>query len=609
MKNTPVVLVGPIADNFLMPSLSISILKGSLARQRIHSKAIYTNLLFNRIIGLQLLMELSDAIFSNLLLERIFAPIAYDNFKQVNLKGLVGAEPPDYLHELCQGEGELKRNIPGTEYSKMESRCKVFLKQAAEMITNLQPRIIGFSNAFQPVNGLIALARMIKRELPDSIYVIGGANCDGVMGEEIAASMEIFDYVFQGEADFAFPEFCHNYLEDNTLPREKLIRCSPPHNLDEVSIPDYSDFFEQSDIPVKDVILPYESSRGCWWGEKNQCTFCGESKVATPYRFKNPKRSFDELFQFLQKYPDIENFLATDSIFPTSYFQDFLPKLTDGGFNRDLRLCFRPNLTYKKILQIKQTGIKTIFVGIESLSTRLLALMNKGTTALTNLRLLRDCRELDIEVLWNLLVGLPGDRTSDYEEQLRFFPFIQHVSPTFFSLFRLQRFSPYFKNIESYKITQIKPIKDYYASFPESVDVTRLAYYFEGKYPSESRERPEILVPLKQQLDRWCERWSKEDLPELSIRKINGENWILKDTRDCAKVSDQIIYKEDYSLLESCRSGAFRKHVGPDDRVRHFLDLGYLIEVDGKLLSVVCESNRPDEVKRQIENQFYGEKE
>ena len=254
MKNTPVVLVGPIADNFLMPSLSISILKGSLARQRIHSKAIYTNLLFNRIIGLQLLMELSDAIFSNLLLERIFAPIAYDNFKQVNLKGLVGDEPPDYLHELCQGEGELKRNIPGTEYSKMESRCKVFLKQAAEMITNLQPRIIGFSNAFQPVNGLIALARMIKRELPDSIYVIGGANCDGVMGEEIAASMEIFDYVFQGEADFAFPEFCHNYLEDNTLPREKLIRCSPPHNLDEVSIPDYSDFFEQSDIPVKDVL-------------------------------------------------------------------------------------------------------------------------------------------------------------------------------------------------------------------------------------------------------------------------------------------------------------------------------------------------------------------
>ena len=105
-------------------------------------------------------------------------------------------------------------------------------------IALLQPKIIGFSNTIQQTNFSIAIARALKKRLPNSIYVMGGDNCNGEMGEELAASIEIFDYIFQGEADLEFSYFCKNYLCNGVLPTEKLIRCSPLENLDAALIPD-----------------------------------------------------------------------------------------------------------------------------------------------------------------------------------------------------------------------------------------------------------------------------------------------------------------------------------------------------------------------------------
>ena len=52
-------------------------------------------------------------------------------------------------------------------------------------------------------------------------------------------------------------------------------------SMDEVPAPDYDEYFDslavsplQHDL-LRDVRILYESARGCWWGEKNHCTFCG----------------------------------------------------------------------------------------------------------------------------------------------------------------------------------------------------------------------------------------------------------------------------------------------------------------------------------------------
>ena len=48
-------------------------------------------------------------------------------------------------------------------------------------------------------------------------------------------------------------------------------------------------------------------------------------------------------------------------------------------------------------------GMTSIQPGIESLSTRVLQVMQKGVSAAQNIQLLRWCGEVGINVAWNLL--------------------------------------------------------------------------------------------------------------------------------------------------------------------------------------------------------------
>jgi len=222
MDNVPVVLVGPLSDNYGMPSLAVSLLKTSLKERGINSKVVYANMFFYEIVGMQLCEELFSGDINNLLYERLFAPLAYDEIEKTDMRGFNGDEISEHLREFYCVVGDVNKNVSQAKYSEMEARCELFLEKTVERIAPFRPRIIGFSNSYQQTNSSTALAKALKQALPNVLCVVGGNNCEGPMGEEIAASLGVFDYVFQGEADFAFADFCYDYLENNTLPKNKL---------------------------------------------------------------------------------------------------------------------------------------------------------------------------------------------------------------------------------------------------------------------------------------------------------------------------------------------------------------------------------------------------
>ena len=589
IEPVPVVLIVPLSANYAMPSLAVSILKTSLREKGIMSRVFYANMLFFELIGSTFAEKLFYGSINNLLFERLFAPYAYSGLTQ-DLDELNGDEIPAHLQNYYDRVGGVNKSISKEMFATAKAKCEIFLQKATEWIVNLNPQVIGISNPYQQTNVSVALARSVKQRLPHVLSTVGGNNCDGEMGEEIAASMDIFDYVFQGEADFVFAEFCFNYLERNILPKEKLIKCPAPTNLDALPLPDFNDFFEQSLIPREKLIIPFESSRGCWWGHKNQCRFCGNSALSIPYRIKTPERTIRELRILQDNYPGVHNYCATDLIFPASYFKNFLSELASIDFHGKITYELRADLPYvQQVKQLKKAGITRIFPGIESLSTRLLKKMHKGTNALTNILFLRRCRELGIVVAWNFLLGIPDDRASDYDEQARIIPYIQHLSPPELTPLSIRRFSPYFNDPESYDIINIEPLSSYRHAFPESINLSRLAYFFSACYPSESRQRPDILGHLLDLIKKWNARWLQDEFPTLSIMQGGRKQWIIKDSRDCAKVPDNTIGGKDYFVLCECRSGDLPENITYPERIDQLLDFGYLIEVDGKLLSVVCE--------------------
>ncbi len=589
MKNPYVLLIAPPTDLLGMPSLGLGILKAGLVKRNIACRIIYTNRIFLDAMGIELYQDMLKGFFNNLIIECLFAPLAHEGLAVIRAEDLKGAEMPAELREYHRILGALNTDLSDQILQEGQNRCRRFVKTCAEEIIQLHPKILGFSNSFMTTNAAIAIGREVKQSLRDVLYVVGGSNCQGTMGEELAKAVSIIDYVFQGDADNDFPDFCERYISNRVLPPSKLIKCLPVLDLDTAQVPDHSDFFKQPGMAQQSAILSFESSRGCSWGQKNRCKFCGESEDLS-YRLKSPERMIEELFNLRETYPDVKTFFAADAIFPETYIKDVLPRLIDGNFNRKLICETRAHLSPEQIALMKKCGIDRILVGIESLSTRILKILNKGSSALNNIRLLRDCLEIGVDVVWLLMLGIPGDRAEDYEEQFLMLPWIEHLMPPSIGLMRIQRFSPFFENPESSGITGVQPLPVYRHAFPDTMDTNRLAYYFNASYPSDARNNSILMSSLIHQVRSWQEKWRNTPAPELSVRSIDTDKWEVRDTRTCAIASSEVIDAEEYLLLKKCRQGLFLDLKPFGRLVNRLLEKNYLLRVDGRLLSLVCEA-------------------
>lgn len=247
--------------------------------------------------------------------------------------------------------------------------------------------------------------------------VIAGDNCEGVMGVETARQFQFIDAVLVGESagDPARPRTprvggrggptCPAWRPPGVLrPPDQHRRSTstgcPPH---------FSDYVAQlAASPLAAQVTPqilFETSRGCWWGEKSHCTFCGLNG-ALGFRSKSAGRALAELMELADRHPDPP--IAVDNILDMRYFRDLIPALATHGLGRDLFYEVKSNLRREQLVALRRAGITHIQPGIESFSDQVLGLMGKGVTGLQNVQLLKWCKELGLRPYWSLLWDIPG---------------------------------------------------------------------------------------------------------------------------------------------------------------------------------------------------------
>ena len=147
-------------------------------------------------------------------------------------------------------------------------------------------------------------------------------------------------------------------------------------------------------------------------------------------------------------------------------------------------LQVRPDLSKDQLRLLADAGIRRLEVGIESLSTPVLRLMRKGTTALKCVQFLKWARELGIEVIWNVLWGFPGEDPREYQKMADMVPLLAHLQPpNSVGSFRLDRFSPAFEDPDGFGLAAIRPYPSYgyVYDLPEEA-LAGLAYFFVFDY-------------------------------------------------------------------------------------------------------------------------------
>jgi ribosomal peptide maturation radical SAM protein 1 len=593
-QSVSVLLIVPPFFTYGEQSIGTAAIKSALNQKGITSKILYANAQYAKIIGVDNYRAIMSVLSLEGYKEQIFARSAHG----IELAPVVSDNETDNFYtRYWKMFTNTKIVLTNQEFTHAESKVDEFIDQFIVEVIAIKPKIIGFSSIFYQVNASLAMAGRLKCVLPETIVVIGGTNCNGAMGEELAR-MECFDYVFDGEADVAFPDFCSKVLSGTKLPAEKIVKCLPVQDLDKLDIPDYSDFASQFTLEErKDKPLYFESSRGCWWGAKSHCKFCGMDERNLSFRTKSARKAGLQLCQMRKMYPENKSFFGCDLLFPDSFFEDFFETLSVNDFDGRITYQIKPILNYDQLRKMKEGGVETILAGIESLSTKHLRLMSKGTTAARSIALLRNCKELNLAVKWSNLIAIPEDSGEDYQRLASLFPLIQHFDPPYVQPIIIHRFSPYFENHQKYGITNLRPIEGNMKAFPKAVNLMNLAYAFNGEFNSEVRKAPELLTEFVIAVLKWYVK-AGANPAELVVRRSGGKIFV-KDTRDCAVDETAEIEEYEDNILKRCRVPQRRETI--KDNTMNLLRRGYLLDVDDRLVSIVCETQTQQSSKSRLD--------
>jgi ribosomal peptide maturation radical SAM protein 1 len=335
-----------------------------------------------------------------------------------------------------------------------------FIESLADEICSNAPDLLGLTSTFAQNVACLALAKAIKRRLPSIRIVMGGANCDGIMGQTLHREFQDLDFVVSGEGEDALVQLVEAIDGEREFHQVQNLtwRGSDGHSVVNAQAstadiaglqpPDFDAFFEQqSVVPVASTLetaLVLETSRGCWWGAKHHCTFCGLNGSVMAYRKKPANTILEEITQLTARYQTLDIIMA-DNIIAMESFDDLLPALRRSPADLRVQFEIKANLGPEHIALLRDARVLHVQPGIESLSTSVLKLMDKGVTAAQNIYLLREMEAQNITVSWNLLAGFPGEQEAHYLGMLAAFPNLEHLQPPIgITRILIQRFSPFF---------------------------------------------------------------------------------------------------------------------------------------------------------------------
>jgi len=609
-----VALVAMPFGPMLYPSIALSLLKPALVRRGHSCDTFYFMLDYAERVGM-----------------RFYDNIAYSH--QPPLGKLPGewifggqitdrseGDVRDYVEKVLKtrrtGIRRSAKPVPKRTIDKMvatERDASAFLDECVAKLLRARPRIVGMTSTFQQHAASLALAKRIKEADPSIVTVLGGPNCEGIMGAESCRQFPFVDAVVSGEGDFAFPELVRRVLAGesfddmpgvytqrnvhNAFAMQRFDNTAAIFELDTVPEVDYDDYlgafrktrFFRNWQPR----LLFETSRGCWWGERMHCTFCGLNGNTMKFRSKSPERALSEMQSIAGRYPgyDVD---VTDNILDMRYFETVLPQLAELKIE-GMALFYetKANLRKQQVRILRDAGITRIQPGIESLSDAVLKIMRKGVTALQNLQLIKWCTELGVVAQWNLLCGFPGEPPEEYERMAKMLPLLTHLNPPeYFMPIRMDRFSPNFAEADKLGFTNIRPFDAYryvYGGLPDEA-VYNLACYFRFDY-QEARDVDRYAIPVRDA----CQSWREVHAQSALIAIDAADQLILWDLRPVAKQAVTVLSGFERNLYLQCDAVATLRQLSQslnlpaetiEASITRLVDLGLMLREGDRMLAL-----------------------
>lgn len=450
------------------------------------------------------------------------------------------------------------------QIEELRSRLLPFCDQLVDRYQLADADVVGFTSMFAQNIPSMALARLIKKRNPKVLTVMGGANCESPMGTVLAEHVDTLDYIFAGPALESFPAFIRCVLdgtpnEADAIPGIITHRnfhepythstLGRDHDINDILLPDYDSFFQALDEHPEltrtgrsMIVLPFETSRGCWWGERSHCTFCGLNGQSMGYRSMSPELAIEQFTRLFRHTDRCSALFCVDNIMPRSYPAEVFAQL-DPPPNVSIFYEVKLPLSREDMKRMVSAHVTKVQPGVEALATSTLKLMAKGTTAFQNLQFLKNCSEFGIKPSWNLLIGFPREDPAVYERYAMYIPKLLHLPPPSGAhMVRFDRFSPYFNQRDQYEL-DLHPMDFYSLSYPfDPAALNDLAYFFvDSNMSPYTLNAVQCHAQLNHLIGAWREAWQNaETTPELRLDRSEEAGWCIRDSRSGKPVVHQV---------------------------------------------------------------------
>ena len=513
-----IVLVSTPWPLYSRPSIQLGALKAYLTDQfpGLKVQALHLYLKVAEAIGYKLYQAISERTW---LAESVYGALLFPERKK---------EIEKIFFQEARGKTDLGKvafDVLGTEITEVSDS----LIRAVDWTSCM---LVGFSVCLCQLTSSLYFIRRIKQSFPQLPIVVGGSAFAEDMIPGLLETFPEVDFVINGEGELPLSGLVRHmkhFRGDSNFPpipgviTRKSVKTKAPvtfhqlENLNSLPPPNYDDYFyllktldpEKTFFPT----LCAEVSRGCWWRSTRSpltdkgCTFCNLNLQWNGYRSKGVSQLVSEVDHLTTKYKSL-SVAFMDNLLPLRQSREIFLQL--GELEKDLRLFAEIRATTpREVLDAMwRAGMHEVQIGIEALSTRLLEKLNKGTTAIQNLEIMKHCEELGISNISNLILHFPGSDAEDVAETLRALEFALPFRPLRFVHFWLGLGSPVWQHPQAFGLKAVFNHPNYRVLFPP--DVCRSMRCMIQSYRGDLGYQRKLWQPVKKKLRAW-----KKDYNEL----------------------------------------------------------------------------------------------
>ena len=348
-----------------------------------------------------------------------------------------------------------------------------FYESCMSQITAVKPDIIGISiNYYCQVIPGITLASMLRGRLERSFIVVGGGLVCFFEGgwDALRPFSDVVDGFIPYEGEMPLLHLADTLRRGRDLSKVPgLVRFigpsvaynppGPPPDPKKLPPPDFDGLPLDKYLAPK-LVLPYLTSRGCYWG---RCAFCSHDQL---YRGQFRKKAAEQVLRemrWLSDRFDANAFYLTDESIPPPVARGLARGIARAGapYTWFGECRFEGSLNREMLAELKAGGCAMLIFGLESGARRVLDLMEKGITPETVSEVLEGCDRAGIRTFVMFFVGFPTETKQEAERTVEFIEAhrgsITHIA---FTNFILEMRSPVHANPAKYAIVAINHYPD-----------------------------------------------------------------------------------------------------------------------------------------------------